>query len=300
MYNLLDMKLMEYASEELNLSAVAARARLSLPAVSIRLSNLEKSVGVQLLHRSGQLRVTPAGKRFLESTKKILKEADALSADLDLIKLGKTARLKIMCNTSVGIDDLPLVIEMLEKEFPTLYVEILEGSFPEIRIAVMDGSADVGLLSSEMHIPGLQFIKYKTEKLVLLCPKDHPLAQSSKKLIPFSSALKYDFIGVDHTKYIRALADMTATEKNTHIKYRAVVSNFETQCVLVGQTQLGIALVMETVARRHIESTNTTIVHLTDEWATGDFMVCVRDLENSPPLLKRFTELLKQRYRNIE
>ncbi|MFZ6686608.1 LysR family transcriptional regulator [Undibacterium sp. SXout11W] len=300
MYNLLDMKLMQYASEELNLSAVAARARLSLPAVSIRLSNLEKSTGVQLLHRTGQLRVTPAGKRFLESAATILKEADALSADLDLIKSGKTARLRIMCNASVAIDDLPLVIDVLEEEFPTLYVEILEGSFPDIRNAVMDGIVDIGLLSSDMHIPGLQFIKYKTEELVLVCPKDHPLAQNSIKQVSFVDTLGYDFIGVDHSKYIRALADMIAIENNLHIKYRAIVSNFETQCVLVGKTQLGIALVMETVAKRHLHTTNTTIIKLTDDWAKGDFMVCVRDLENSPPLLQRFTELMQIRYASIK
>lgn len=297
MYDLLDMKLMHYASEELNLGAVAARASLSLSAVSIRLTNLEVSIGVQLLYRSGNLRLTTAGKRFLITAIEILNEADKLSTDLDAIKFGKTARIKIMCNASLAMDDLPYVIDRLDIEFPTLYVEIVEGSFPEIRNAVMNGSADIGLLASDTPIPGLNFIKYKAERLVLLVPADHPLAQTDEKAIPFQRSLGYDFIGIDHSKYIRTLADRIASEHDTHIHYRATVSNFEAQCTLVGQTDMGIALVIETIAKRYVNTMQVKQLALTDAWANGHMMTCVRDLDTAPVVVQRFVELLQRRFK---
>jgi DNA-binding transcriptional LysR family regulator len=300
MYDLLDMKLMQYASEELNLGAVAARASLSLSAVSIRLTKLEVSIGVQLLYRSGTLRLTAAGKRFLVTAITILDEAEKLSTDLDAIRFGKTANIKIMCNASLAIDDLPYVIDRLDIEFPTLYVDQVEGSFPEIRNAVMNGSADIGLLASDTPIPGLNFIKYKTEKLVLLVPMDHPLAQSDEKAIPFQHSLAYDFIGTDHSKYIRNLADRIATEHDTHIHYRATVSNFEAQCTMVGQTDMGIALVMETIAKRYTSTMQVKQIALTDDWASGHLMACVRDLDTAPIVVKRFVELMQMRFKPMD
>lgn len=301
MYDLLDMKLMQYANEELTLGAVATRASLSLAAVSIRLTKLEAVIGNQLLYRtSGNLRLTPAGKRFLKSAAIILKEADILSADLDAIKFGKTARLKIMCNASLAIDDLPLVIDRLESEFPTLYIEINEGSFPDIRRAVMDGSADVGLIASPAPVPGLDFVRYKSDRLVLLVPADHPLAQNSEREIPFSNGLPYDFIGVDDSKYIRGLADKVAMDHNTRIHYRAIVSSFETQCTLVGNTHMGIALVLETIAKRYISTTHARMLQLTDEWASGDFAICARDIEHAPVVIRRFVDLMQMRFNRID
>jgi DNA-binding transcriptional LysR family regulator len=300
MYDLLDMKLMQYASEELNLGAVAARASLSLSAVSIRLTKLEVSIGVQLLYRSGTLRLTAAGKRFLITASAMLDEADKLSTDLDAIRFGKTARIKIMCNASLAIDDLPYVVDRLNIEFPSLYVEIVEGSFTEIRNAVTNGNVDIGLLASDAPLPGLSFIKYKAERLVLLAPSDHPLAQTDEKAIPFQRSLAYDFIGTDHSKYIRTLADRIATEHDTHIHYRATVSNFEAQCTLVGQTDMGIALVMETIAKRYTSTMQVKQIALTDEWASGHLMICARDLDTAPIVIKRFVALMQMRFKSTD
>lgn len=299
MFDLIDVKLIKYADEELTLSSVAARARLSLPAVSLRITRLEEKLGVKLLHRTGQLRLTDAGKRFLISANLMIAEAEKLTADIDEIKLGKSARIKIMCNTSVAMDDLPLAIDRLDVEFPTVHFEITDGSFPEIRRAVFENHVDVGLIISPTQIPGVDLIPYKQEKFVLLVPADHELAQLSTRQIKFKDALKYAFIGVERTKYTRSLADSIALEYSTHIHYRAIVDDFETQCTIVGKTHLGIALVLESVAKRHILISNTRIIQLNDEWANSEFMICVRQSENVSPVVKRFIELMQKRFAQI-
>ncbi len=64
------------AAEELNISRASSRLRISQPAVSRQIHDLEDELGVELFVReSGGLRLTPAGEAFLPQARDILRRS---------------------------------------------------------------------------------------------------------------------------------------------------------------------------------------------------------------------------------
>src|ERR1700746_2543447 len=68
-------------AEELNVSRASARLRISQPAVSRQLRDLEQELGVDLFdRRNSKLRLTPAGEAFLAHARDLLRRSqDAAS-----------------------------------------------------------------------------------------------------------------------------------------------------------------------------------------------------------------------------
>lgn len=294
MYDLKDLRIIKFISEEVTLGAVAARARLSDSAISIRLKKLEEYLCVKLVNRSGRFGLTRAGQRFLETAEEILEADEKLKNDLQAIKTGSMARLSIMCDSSIAVTDLPKTIDSLLLEFPYLNVSIMSGSFAIIRRSVSDGTVDIGILAAASQLPGIDYIQYRTDKLVVLTRKSHALAFKAK--VSFADVIDHEMIGVTHTKYLRSLIDAKAREIGKMPQYRAIVDNYETQCSLAS-TNLGCALVLESVAVRYLTEHLTTIP-LTDDWAAGALYLCSREKEQSNPVITCFKRLMKSTFLN--
>src|SRR5688572_2659209 len=65
-------------AEEKGFASGARRLRMSAPAVTRAVAELERRLGVTLLHRSTRhVRTTEAGERYLEDVRRVLAEADA-------------------------------------------------------------------------------------------------------------------------------------------------------------------------------------------------------------------------------
>ncbi len=64
-------------AEELNVSRASARLRISQPAVSRQLRDLEEELGVPLFHRgNSRLKLTPAGEAFLAHARDLLRRSN--------------------------------------------------------------------------------------------------------------------------------------------------------------------------------------------------------------------------------
>src|SRR5690349_7115022 len=70
-------------AEELNISRASARLRISQPAVSRQLRDLEEELGVTLLHRgNSKLKLTDAGQAFLAHARDLLRRSNDAASDM--------------------------------------------------------------------------------------------------------------------------------------------------------------------------------------------------------------------------
>src|SRR3954451_5211124 len=78
-------------AEELNVSRASARLRISQPAVSRQLRDLEEELGVALFHREKSgLKLTPAGETFLAHARDLLRRSgDAVKQMMAFIQRAK-------------------------------------------------------------------------------------------------------------------------------------------------------------------------------------------------------------------
>lgn len=295
MYDLTDLKLIRYMSEESSLSAVAVRARMSLPAISQRLTKLEDGLATKLVIRSGGFGLTAAGKIFLESANAIAAELKKLDRQLRAEKQGHEAMLRIMCTQSLLVDDLPLILDTLSTEDSSLRFTVTEGAASEIARKLADGEIDIGLAVHTGSMQGLQLIPYKAERACIIAPLKHQLAQQ-RGPIYFRDAIKFPFIGIDDNNPVPNLAGKEARADLRSIAYRILVSSMEAQAILVGQTQLGIALTLESVARRHARTQPIQVIRLADTWASHESFICVRDPFELSIAGQHFVALIKSRF----
>lgn len=297
MYDFLDLKLIQYMNEETSLSAVAARARMSLPAVSQRLAKLEEHFDTKLLRRSGRFGLTPSGLVLFNAASNVHGAIADAERDLLAIRAKSEARLRIACSDSVLIDDLPLVLDRLVAENPELRVTVQDVPRSQVADQIADDLIDVALVSNATPTNQYELSEYKVERVCIVAPLSHTLSQKPGG-IPLEDALSFDFIVVSNGNRQEDLLDSVISATGQAPRIRAQVQSIEALCVLVGQTHMGIGLALETAARRHERSQPIQVLRLSDPWAFRQLQAMTKPLADTSRSTQSFVSLLTERFRN--
>jgi DNA-binding transcriptional LysR family regulator len=134
---------------------------------------------------------------------------------------------------------------------------------------VLEGQAGVGIRSTRMETPGLRAVHFSTDTLVLIVPRGHRFAR--RKSIAFAETLDEAHVGMHAGSTIRdQLARATASVgKALHL--RVELSNFDAVCRMVA-AGVGIGVVPEMIARRHLADLPLVQLELTDPCACANAM----------------------------
>jgi len=302
-----DLYLIRALDEGLSLSAAATKLGVEDSTASRRIAKIEKIIGLQIFQRRGKFQLTAAGKRFLAMAVPVLKEHDDFQRDIEVLKRGKNS-LRIIGNSSIMISDIPQVIEILRVENPDIFVSIRSASMTEIIKKIQENECDVGIVPDKSRVHGISFHKYRTDQLCVFAPISHPLAQ--KDTATLEDVSQYKLIGTDETRQISSLLQTMAKRQNLVLDYAMTVSNFDLQANLIAQTDIGVGIIFESVARRFINNQRLSgkdfeptqsikIVTLTEEWAQRDLYLCTPDPANISPLATEFVAQLKLRHKPV-
>jgi len=169
-----------------SLTRAADSLRLTQPALSKQLKEVEDMLGFEIFQRGSRgLRKTPQGAVLVNGASLLLREllhvqieAAAAGADGDLramLRLGTSAFL------AVGL--LPPVIARLTSLVPPMQVRLREDNVPRLFDALLQGELDalVTLYSSEVMASTaereVQFDKISDERYVVIAPAGHRLSR---------------------------------------------------------------------------------------------------------------------------
>lgn len=136
-------------------TGAAQKLNASQPAVSMRIRELEKNLGVSLFdrrHKSFQL--TPKGRELLEYAVKII--SDWTEAQ---IRLGAPAaisgRVRLGVTETIALTWLPDLVARLNNEFPEIVLELDVGLTRGVWNDLETGRVDLALLPGPAHGPGM-------------------------------------------------------------------------------------------------------------------------------------------------
>ena len=233
--------------------------------------------------------LTPAGEAFLHHARAILRQTEEMRADLREYVRGLRGHVRIHANTTAVTDILPAVLPAFLKANPKVNVDLQERQNPEIALGVLEGQADVGIVSTRMETPGLRAIHFSTDSLVLVVPRGHRFAR--RKSIAFADTLDEPQVGMHAGSTLREhLATVTArVGKPLHL--RVELSSFDAVCRMVA-AGVGIGVVPEMNARRHLAELPLVQVELTDDWRVRERYVLARDGETLPAFAQALIEML--------
>ena len=175
-----DLRLMEAAvavAEELNFSRASRRLRISQPALTKRIADLEGRFTLTLFERDSQaVAVTDAGRAFVEHARlailhseRAVQSARAALANAEtILRVGKTPHGDPFLVSTLLSLRLPL--------YPRLKVELSSGYPADLLHGVLSGTLDLALVTDPTENAALSMMKVAEEPFYVALSEDNPLA----------------------------------------------------------------------------------------------------------------------------
>jgi DNA-binding transcriptional LysR family regulator len=151
------------------------------------------------------LELTPAGHRYHEFCRDVLRREEELGLALESLKGAAEGAVRVASIYSIGLSELSRLQEEFAARYPAaqLHVEYMR---PEkIYEAVLDGSADLGLVSYPEPGREIAVIPWREEEMQVAVPPSHHLATRAEVYPADLNGL--DFIGFDEDLRIRRELD---------------------------------------------------------------------------------------------
>ncbi|WP_312247406.1 LysR family transcriptional regulator [Stutzerimonas nitrititolerans] len=287
------LRLFVAIADERSLTRAAEREHLALAAVSKRVSDLEGQLGVSLLYRQPKgVELTPAGHALLHHARNLLDNLQQLDADLSEFSQGVKGHVRIHANTSAVIEFLPEDLSVFARRHPEVKIDLEERVSSDTLRALREGLTDIGIFAGHMPAEDLQVFNYREDRLVLVTPREHPLA--TRERIVLGEATGFDFIGLQQDASLHALLQQSAQQMGTPLRLRIQVRSFEAICRMI-HTGMGVGVLPEQVVRNYLPALDVAIVPLSDPWARRELKIGVRNLDSLSVTARQMLEYLTAR-----
>ena len=162
-------------------SAAAAAMRMSQPALSSSIAQLERSIGARVLDRGRQgAKLTEIGSVLVRHARALHSQLAHAAEEASLMKRGGEGPLKIGVTPVTAANVVPQALGRLHRENPNISVSILEGVLDEAMTALHSGEVDivVGPISVYPAARDLVEEPLVNDPLGIVMRARHKLAQS--------------------------------------------------------------------------------------------------------------------------
>jgi molybdate transport repressor ModE-like protein len=179
----------------------AARSlNLSQSSVTKSIQQLEKMLGVELLHRGTQgVLPTEAGKALIARAKIIEAELRHARSDIENVLGASVGEIRISASPSVATGLIPRTVLAFKRGRPRVSFLIQEGVYPDVLSAVRVGEIDfaICLVPERIRDDALHFESLLADRLTPAVRINHPLISARKLTLA-------DLVGYDWVIYRRS------------------------------------------------------------------------------------------------
>lgn len=156
----------------------AEMLNITQSALSHQIKGLEDQAGVELfVRRSKPMKLSAAGFRLLRLAEQILPQVEAVQAEFEGLREGKSGRLHIAIECHACFEWLFPVLEGFRKAFGDVDVDIRPGLAFDALPALMKEEVDVVISSDPEDLAGVTFVPLFDYSPVFVASAQHPLAE---------------------------------------------------------------------------------------------------------------------------
>jgi LysR family hca operon transcriptional activator len=225
-------------ADKLNFTRAAEGLHIAQPALSVQIRNLEAEVGAELLSREGRnVRLTEAGRAFLEQARKTLTEAQRAVSRARQAANGEIGHLSIGHNAPAGFRVFPRIVPAFRRQWPQVSLTFHSLSIAQQMEGLRREELDVGVVWLPVPTEEFDIEELIHEPLIAVLPADHRLASaksvsikslSREPLILPSRALHPDTYHQIEERFMRVGAVMN------------VVYQLETSLAMINFVAMGV------------------------------------------------------------
>lgn len=180
---------------------------ITQPTLSQAISSLEEEIGVRLFEKEGRnVVLTKYGKIFLNYMQASMEIFDSGVTTLKKTSRGE-GRIDIAFLDTLGINLVPDISSNFIKRCPDKDIQFHfhTGVTADVIQGLKDKKYDIGICSKIDKETSIEFIPIAQQDLVVIVPKDHPLAE--KETIDLRETIPYPQIAFSETSGLRPVVD---------------------------------------------------------------------------------------------
>ena len=164
-------------AEELNFSRAAERLHMAQPPLSAAIRQLEQELGTELLLRTTrEVRLTDAGRTFLEGAHRTLAELDRARIGAQRAAAGEVGQLRVAFSWSARFETLPAIGRLFRSTHPDVSLLTEEMWNARMLPALRSGAIDVAVALCPEVAGEFSYQPIRSEPVIALLPQGHPLA----------------------------------------------------------------------------------------------------------------------------
>lgn len=178
--NLNQLRVFAAVAREQSITAAAKALKISQPAVSKQLAELEQTVGTALVDRLPRgIRLTEAGSVLNEHARRIFQSEAAAEAELGQLLGLERGRLAVGASTTIGNYLIPELYGRFHKAYPKVVLELEIANTAVIQEKVKEDRLDLGLTEGFVEAEGLSVHVAAHDEMVMIVAPRSPLLKKS-------------------------------------------------------------------------------------------------------------------------
>ncbi len=186
------LKVFEATARHGSFTRAAEELYLTQPTVSIQVKQLTKAVGLPLFEQIGKrLYLTQAGQQLLDTCQRVFEGLDQFEMAIADLKGMKQGQLRIAVITTAKYF-VPRLLGPFCRKFPGIDISLKVTNHHHIQERMANNEDDLYVISQAPEQPDLKVHPFLENPLVVLAPKNHPLA--GKTNIPIQALNGEPFI----------------------------------------------------------------------------------------------------------
>jgi DNA-binding transcriptional LysR family regulator len=292
----MEMRQLRYfvaVGEEQHYGRAARRLRVAQPALSRQIQNLEEEIGFELFQRLPRgVRITDAGKLFLEDTRRILEGINEATARAKRIASGQSGTLRIGFNQSLSFHGIvPESLSFFREHTPDAELQPMPLTTVEQFAAVQSGSLDLGFVFTIGNIAReLAQLHVGAVDLLLAVHKGHQL--TTLKRLHLRDLIDCPFIWFPRRTSPVLFDQLMAACARGGLKAPRIVRETTGETTILSLVGCGVGVAFISSASRWQCPPSVTLLTVTDLKLRLPFALIWRK-DNNSPLLAKFTADLK-------
>lgn len=176
--NLNHLALFRAVAEAGGFTRAAEARRISQPAISAQVAELESSLGLQLFDRLPRgVRLTQAGECLLGYARRLAAVETEAERAMEELRGVRSGMLKLGASRSIGTYWLPGQLAAFHRQHPEVKLEVWIGNTEEVEQQLLEGAVELGLTEGAASTrPELWTRVFHQDELVVIAPPGQPLA----------------------------------------------------------------------------------------------------------------------------
>jgi DNA-binding transcriptional LysR family regulator len=281
--------------ETKSLSRAAERNFVTQSAVSQQVRGLEEKFKRRLLERmrgGREVGLTEDGEVFYEESRLVVAAYVHLEERMRTLIGTVSGTVHVATVYSIGLHELPAVVRRFMSEHSEAKINLEYSRTTSIVRDVLSGTIELGIVAYPEKKRGLSIIPFGGDRLVLICPRSHPLAKQKK--VAARDLTDQDFVLFERDIPTRRATDKILRAHGVSVKRVAEFDNIETikRAVEVG---IGAAIVPGPSVIDEARVGSLAVVALAEPEWTRSVGVIYRSDRTLSTVAKKFIQLLKEK-----